>query len=309
MTDTGCDRLEEPPDGEAGEGADDHPRPEHPTGTAGPDRERRREDAGERERQHDEERRVQQVVRQPLLHPSITGPEHLGQRECHQPDDEASEGRAQLPGEREAPGERDHAVERAGVEEADPTGQQADDGEPQELDRLVEVVAAGDCEQRLVAEDRAEDREGDDRREQARQQRLELEVVPVDDVRGEDRPAERCGEDRPDPRADADRHGDPPVLGREVEDPSEQRTETGADLCRRPLAPPRAPGADRERRGHDLHDHGAKADAARVVVHRVDRRVGAVALGLRGEGEDEEAGGERAEHDDDRDRPGSHVVE
>lgn len=63
------------------------------------------------------------------------------------------------------------------------------------------------------------------------------------------------------------------------------------------VGPSRPPDlrTDGDGRGDELHDHDARADAGGVVVDRVDGGVGAVALGLGGEGEHQQAGEEAAE--------------
>ena len=56
----------------------------------------------------------------------------------------------------------------------------------------------------------------------AGQQCFDLEVVAVENLRGEDGPAERRSEDRPDTRANAARDRDAGVFGTEIKSSSEQ---------------------------------------------------------------------------------------
>ena len=78
-------------------------------------------------------------------------------------------------------------------------------------------------------------------------------------------------------------HRDAGVGRAQVELPGEQRGEAGADLSGRTLSTARTARSDGQGRRHDLDDHGSKADASRVVMHRRDGGIGAVAFGLRGE--------------------------
>ena len=91
---------------------------------------------------------------------------------------------------------------------------------------MVELGGVQRAEDRLEPLDGSEDREPDDRRHQRREQRLGLEVVAVEDLGAEHGAAERSPEDRPDAGPDADRHGDPGVLGAQLRDvgPAASRT-------------------------------------------------------------------------------------
>ena len=63
----------------------------------------------------------------------------------------------------------------------------------------------------------------------------------------------------------------------------EERAEARADLGDRPLAPGRAPGADRDRRRDRLDRGHPSAHPAELVVESLDHRVRTMALGLRRE--------------------------
>jgi hypothetical protein len=158
-------------------------------------------------------------------------------------------------------------------------------------------------EQRLVPEERAEDRVGDDRGEGAGQQRGGLEVVPVHDVGGQHRAAERRAEDRPIPEPIPTETAIRPSSGPRSRTRAQQRPETGADLGGRPLPAARPAGPDRQGRRDDLDDHGSQADAPRVPVHRVDRGVGPVSFRLGRPGEHQNAGGQGPEPGHQRDGP------
>ena len=94
------------------------------------------------------------------------------------------------------------------------------------------------------------------------------------------------------------------VRGAELQDAAEQRAEPGADLAGRTLATARAARADRHRRGDQLDHDRAQPDPARVVMHGIDRGVGAVPLGLGREGEHEDAARQPSQRCDQRQRPG-----
>ena len=61
--------------------------------------------------------------------------------------DDPADGRLDPAGERDPAEEVGDPVEALGVEEADQPTQHADQGEPEEMGRIGEVVAAGEAEQ------------------------------------------------------------------------------------------------------------------------------------------------------------------
>ena len=129
------------------------------------------------------------------------------------------------------------AVEALGVEEPDQATEDADEREPPELGGVVEVVGPDVAEEGSEALDRSEDGVADRRGDEARQQRGGVEVVAVEDLRGQDGAAERRAEDGSDARSDSRRHGDTPVGGLQLEHPREERPEAGTDLAGRALPP------------------------------------------------------------------------
>ena len=88
-------------------------------------------------------------------------------------------------------------------------------------DGVAEVVAADVAEQGCEALDRAEDHIADRRGDEARQERGRFEVVAVEDLGRQHRPAQRRPEDGPDARTDAGGHGDATVGRFEVEHPGQ----------------------------------------------------------------------------------------
>jgi hypothetical protein len=204
--------------------------------------------------------------------------------------------------------ERGHAVEALGVEQTNQSAEDADDSEPPQLHGAGELVVPDVAEEWTEPLEGPPHRVAHDGRNERGQQGFDLEVVAVQDLGGEYRASEGGPEDRTDARADPARDGDARVRGTEVEEPGEERAEPCADLAGRPLAPARASRANGERRGHDLHEDSAQPHATGVVVHRGDRRVGAVPLGLGRHGEDQHRSGQRAHARDERYGPRSREV-
>ena len=73
-----------------------------------------------------------------------------------------------------------------------------------------------------------------------------------------------------------------------MQETSEQRAKPRANLRRRPLAPSRPARADRDGRGHQLHQRDARANGI-ALVKSGDGGVGAVSLGLRRQAEHNDA--------------------
>jgi hypothetical protein len=112
------------------------------------------------------------------------------------------------------------------------------------------------AEQRRVPLCGPEDRVANPRSDETRQQRRGVKVVAVEDLGGQYRAAQRRAEDRPDPRTDSGRDRHPGVDCVEVEHPSQQRTEPGADLAGRAFTSTRTARSNRQRRRHQLDQHG-----------------------------------------------------
>ena len=149
----------------------------------------------------------------------------------------------------------------------------------------------------------AEDRVGDDRGDERRDERLRLDVVAIQELGAEDGAAERRPEDRPDAGRHPDRDRDPRIARVEVEQAPEVGPEPGADLGGRTLAPAGPARSDRDGRGDQLDERDPAADAARMVVVGGDRRIRAVALRLGREAEDDDARDQATQGDDERERP------
>ncbi len=196
------------------------------------------------------------------------------------------------------------AVEVADVEEADEAAGEPDQRVPGELCGVAEGERGLGPEDGGEPLDGTEDRVGDDRGDERRDERVRLDIVAVEELGPEDGAAERRAEDRPDTGGHAHRDRDPRIACVEVERPAEEGPEPRADLGGRPLAAARSARSDRDRRGDQLHQRDAAPDAARVVVEGGDRRVGAVALGLRGEAVDDDPRDQAAQGDHEGERPG-----
>ncbi len=285
----GRDRLEQSPDRRSEHAADEHARPEDAARTAGADRERRGEDL--RERQHEDHPQwdgEQCLTVEPGLHEAVPGAQHARDDQPDTADDEAGDRRFRPAWWRPGAEPVSEAIEVADVEQPDEPAGDADQGVPGKLCRVAEGERGLDPEDRGEAFHGAEDRIGDDRGDERRDERVRLDVVAVQELGTEHGATERCPEDRPDAGRHAHGDRDPRVAGVEVEDPPEEGPEPGADLGGRSLATAGAARSDRDRGGHHLHQRDAPADPARVVVVRSDPRIGPVAFGLRREAVDNE---------------------
>ena len=117
-------------------------------------------------------------------------------------------------------------------------------------------------EERLLAEERDEDRVRDDAREDARDERVGLEVVAMQDLDGEERGAERRAKDGGHTgRGPGDEEDAALAIG-DAEELPDERADRAAHLHRRPLAPAGAARAEREDRDDGLHERHALADEA-----------------------------------------------
>ena len=299
------DAVKEPPDRRTGEAADDHPRPEDPAGSAGADRERRREDLRERQRQHDPRCEVEQPRAHGHLRPAVAGADRTRQCDSDQTGDKASDRGLQHAAERHAPGKAPDGAEAPGVEATRQSAGDTDCGDVEELDGIVdEPIAAERPEDRAIPLEGAEERKRDDRGDDRRNQRLDLGVLAVGDLGAEDGAAERGTEDRSDPGADRRGDRDAGVGGRQAQAPCEQGREPRADLCGRPLGATGTAGTDGERRGDDLHEGDPAPDPGRVAMDRVDGGVGPVTCRLSGEQRDHDAADEPAQRSHGRNPPG-----
>src|SRR5512146_1410815 len=109
-----------------------------------------------------------------------------------------------------------------------------------------------------------------DRSDQRRDDRLDLDVVYVQDLRREHGASERCAEDSADASTDSRGDGDPAVLRVGENGVAEQRAETRRDLRRRSLATSRPTGPDGDGGGDELHGGTARPDPAAAPVKRLD---------------------------------------
>ena len=124
------------------------------------------------------------------------------------------------------------------------------------------------AEDRGEALDRAEDRVGDDRRDERGDQRVRLDVVAVEELGPEDGAAERRPEDRADAGGHADRDRDPRITRVEVQQLGRGNDPNPALIWAvGSLATARAAGADGDGRGDELDERDAAPDAARAVVN------------------------------------------
>ena len=135
-------------------------------------------------------------------------------------------------------------------------------------------------EERLLAEEGDEHRVRDDAREDARDERVGLEVVAVQHLDGEQRGAEGRAEDGGHARGGAGDEQDAPLALGDAKQLADERADGAAHLHRRPLAPARAADAEGERRDDGLHERDALADDAVVLVKRLDDGVAAAAARL-----------------------------
>ena len=90
----------------------------------------------------------ERVVGQALLHPAVAGADDLRYRNGDGTDHEATDGRGAPSGQWRALEQVGQSVETLGVEEPDQPGEQADECEPEQLDRVGEAVAPDVAEER-----------------------------------------------------------------------------------------------------------------------------------------------------------------
>ncbi|KAF5030125.1 hypothetical protein DSECCO2_641400 [anaerobic digester metagenome] len=105
-------------------------------------------------------------------------------------------------------------IEGVYVDQADCRRDHAEEDEERDL-KDVPGGRRG-TEDRFKPFDQAEHGISDDRGQKRGNDRFGLEVLLVEDLRGEDCPAERCHEDRADPGADTGGDGKPPLAGGEA---------------------------------------------------------------------------------------------
>jgi hypothetical protein len=84
----------------------------------------------------------------------------------------------------------------------------------------------------------------------------------------------------------------------------QQGAETRPDLGDRPFTAPGSTGADRQGAGHNLHQRDARPDFSLAKMIGGDRCIGAVALGFRGKGVDDQPAQQPAHGRDDEQQPG-----
>ena len=175
-----------------------------------------------------------------------------------------------------------------------------------ELPAGCRTCRSGVGEERLPAEDRAEGAVGDDAGDSRGHDHFGLELGrPVQHLGGEERAGERGAEDGGDARSHARGHEDAPLARSQIAASRPRATRSPAPIwAMGPSRPPEPPGADGERAGDDLHQRHAGPDVAVVLVVGGDDRVGAVALGLGGEGEDEQPAGQAAHRGKQEQQPG-----
>ena len=89
-----------------------------------------------------------------------------------------------------------------------------------------------------------------------------------------------------------------------MQDASQERAETRADLGDGTFASAGAAGAERDGAGDDFYEGDARADDAGAIVVGVDGGIGAMAFGFGGQGVDDDAADEAAEGGDDEQEPG-----
>ncbi len=182
----------------------------------------------------------------------------------------------------------------------------AQHAEQQKQDQFAGVLEAeqGGRQQRLPAGYGPEQGVGDDRGDDAGDQPLVFELgVLIEDLDGEQGPAQRRAERGADAPGHAGQQQDAAVGRREVEPRGEKRAEAGADLGDGALASGRAAGADSGDGGHRLDQRHPPADVPPLVVEGVDGRIGAVPLGLGGELEHQEAADQTADDRDQKEKP------
>ena len=155
----------------------------------------------------------------------------------------------------------------------------ADDAERRVRDqfRRVHQAIRRHVKERLVAENRALDDDGGDRRDDGRAEQRGVHVAD-DFLEREQHGGDGRVEGRRERAGGADRHEIPNAARRQVQPAADDGGEAGADLHRRTLASHRMAGADAEHAGDELAErHAAGNHAARQVIRRLGLRHAAAA--------------------------------
>ncbi len=176
----------------------------------------------------------------------------------------------------------------------------------QSVERQVsrhERVAGRVGEEGLLAEEGDEDRVRDDARQDARHERVRLEVVAVKDLDGEQRRPERGAEDGRHARRRARDEQDAPLADGDAQQLTHERSDGAAHLHRGPLASSGAAQAQREGRGERLHERHPLAHDAAVLVERLDDRVGSAPARLRRKPPGQPSAEQRADGRQDEQQP------
>lgn len=162
-----------------------------------------------------------------------------------------------------------------------------------------------DVEKEPPARVGAVDAVADNRGDETRQEDEVLEFrLTVEHLGGKERRTERGPEDAADSSGDSSHHHNPPVLGSQVQEVGQKRSESGANLRYRTFAASRSSRADRDGRRDRLNHRHPAANLSTQMMKGLDNGVGAVAFRLGSESEDQGSGKEPSDDQGDREEPG-----
>src|ERR1043165_61555 len=169
------------------------------------------------------------------------------------------------------------ALEDRDVRDATERDDEAERRVTQQRSRVGEREPLRAGEQMAKAVDRAVDGVADDRRQQCRDEHFRLEVwLSVENFGGEDGSREWRTKDRADAGGDARHHEYALLLLGEMKRTCEEAPESRTDLRDGTFATGAATGAERQCRGHQLHEWRLPRDIASAAVIGADRGIGAV---------------------------------
>ena len=298
------DVVAQPPDRGAHHGPDDHTWTEDAPGSTRSDGKPGRQDLGERQRQDYPQRQREQARSHADLHPAVAHAQCLWQDQPDQAYEQSTNASFHPLGEAQPVKAVSDPIEAARIEQSDESAQEAEHHVVQQLRRGGKGEAAVRDEDRIPAGPSPEHAVADDRGDERGNNCLDFQVVFVEDFGCQHRPAQGGAEDGADACANPGRDGDAPVLDVQVQETSEQRAKPRANLRRRSFASSRPTRADRDGRGHQLHQWDARANGL-TLMKGGDCSVGAMSLGLRCQAEHNDARNESPHCSDDRQEPGT----
>lgn len=227
------------------------------------------------------------------LHPRVAAAEHFGQKKRDDADHETADGRFHRLGHIEASEEPvAGTIKKQDVRKSDNRAEHAEHRVEGELSGSRQGKLR-DIEDGRGAVMKREDHESDNRRKDAGNDGLELEILSsVQDLRCEERGPQRGLKDGAYPSGGPCEHHDPPFPIAYFKDRGKERAESGAYLRDRSFLARRSSRPYGNRRCNSLNYRHPTPDHSFLSVKAVDHGVGPMTLGFRGEIEYDKAGDE-----------------